>query len=87
MNLLWRIVGFLLSATAGFVAQKCVELFWEKGLKNQKPSGNESDAELPIFQLTAFAAVTAAANALVTAIIDRRLIRNYGEHSVNEDIA
>ncbi|WP_353065528.1 DUF4235 domain-containing protein [Arcanobacterium hippocoleae] len=62
---------------AGFIVQKGVEVFWEKVLKNQKPKGDDTDADLPAIQIAAFAAVTAGVNAIVTALIDRKMKEKY----------
>ena len=80
MNPLWKLVSLGVSAGAGFVAQKGVEVVWEKVLKNQMPKGDDTDEDLPALQIAAFAAVTAGVNAIVTTMIKRKLKAGYGNN-------
>lgn len=80
MNPLWKLVSLGVSTVAGFVAQKGVEVVWEKVLKNQMPKGDDTDEDLPALQIAAFAAVTAGVNAVVTTMIKRKLKAGYGNN-------
>ncbi len=77
MNLLWKVFTVLASALAAVVAQKAFSAVWEKGLGKTKPTGDESDGDLSLAQITLFAAVMAGINALVTGYVKRSLQRSY----------
>lgn len=83
MNPLWKVVGLVSGSAAGFVSQALVDVIWEKGLKQTKPKG-KSDPEKSAFQLAAFAAVTAAVNAVVMAVVNQKMSASYGKKTISK---
>lgn len=79
MNLGWKLLSLGISAGSGFVAQKLVEVVWEKGLGKTTPKGDETDADLPGAQIVVFTAVTAGVNAAVTELLRRKAMKAYGK--------
>ncbi len=82
MNIGWKLVSLATGAIAGLIARQIVGLVWEKGLKQEKPTGDDDhDLELPAARVAAFAAVTAGVTSLVNEVLKRKTTEWYGSPS------
>ncbi|MDO5025322.1 MAG: DUF4235 domain-containing protein [Trueperella sp.] len=79
MNIGWKLMTMGVSALGGVAAKRVTELIWDKGLGQSVPKGDDSDLELGVAQIAAFAAVSALISAGLTAVIEQKAAGFYGK--------
>lgn len=79
MNIGWKLITLGVSALGGVAAKRITELVWDKGLGQTVPQGDDSDLELGVVQIAAFAGVSALISAGVTALLEQKAASLYGK--------
>ena len=79
MNIGWKLISLATGAVAGLVARQVVTVVWEKGLKQETPTGDdEHDLDLSALRVAAFTAVTAGVTTFVSEAMKRKANDWYG---------